>query len=227
MSVVIVAGMPDEKRVLTNALKPGTLILSGTDKLKLPELVPSTCTRLVCLGVCGGLAPDLVVPDVAMATAVLDRAGAGMPTDPEWNAAATSAAAFFGIKLHPVPYYSSGLMDEADTKAQRAALFAKYGAHAIDDESRYVVAEAVRRGVPFNVVRPLSDDWSETLPLSSTGPIMNRDGSANIEFLLRSIGQDQGQDSVSLFRVAIDYSRSLDVLEALAKALASLIASEA
>ena len=225
MSTVIVAGMPDEKRILTAAL-PGTLILSGTDKLDLPKLVPDTCTRLVCLGVCGGLAPDLVVPDIALATAVIDHAGAGMPTDPAWNKSATFDALTNGITLHPVPYYSSGLFDEADTKEQRAFLFKRYGVHAIDDESRYVVTEAVRRGIPFNVVRPLSDDWRETLPLSSTGPIMNKDGSANIDYLLRSIGQDQGQDSVSLFQVATDYGKSLDALEALAKALADLIRGE-
>ena len=149
-----------------------------------------------------------------------------MPTDPGWNQAAISYATKVGLKLHPVPYYSSGLFDEADTKEQRAFLFKRYGVHAIDDESRYVVAEAVRRGIPFNVVRPLSDDWRETLPLSSTGPIMNKDGSANIDYLLRSIGQDQGQDSVSLFQVATDYGKSLDALEALAKALADLIRGE-
>ena len=223
MTTVVVCGMPDELRVLTRALAPGTLILSGTDKLSLPKLVPDTCTRLVCMGVCGGLSPDLVVPDIALATAVIDHAGAGMPTDPEWNKAAISAASKVGLILHPVPYYSSGLFDEADTEQQRAAMFKKYGAHAIDDESRFVVAEAVRRGVPFNVVRPLSDDWSETLPLSATGAIMNKDGSADIEYLLRTLGQDQGADSVSLFRVALDYGKSLDALESLAKTLATLI----
>ena len=224
MKTGVVCGMPDERRILTKALRPGTVILSGTDKLSLPtNKLLDGCTRLVCMGVCGGLAPDLVVPDIALATAVLDHAGAGMPTDPGWNSAAISYAAKAGLKLHPVPYYSSGMMDEADTQSQRAYLFKKYGTHAIDDESRYVVAEAVRRGIPFNVVRPLSDDWRETLPLSSTGPIMNRDGSANIDYLLRSLGQDQGAESVSLFQVASDYGRSLDALESVAAALSDLI----
>jgi hypothetical protein len=224
MTTVVLCGMPDEVRVLTNALHPGTLILSGTDKLNLPKLVPDTCTRLVCTGVCGGLAPDLVVPDIALATAVIDHAGTGMPTDPDWNKAATFYAARAGLTLHPVPYYSSGLFDEADTVGQRAAMFKKYGTHAIDDESRYVVAEAVRRKIPFNVVRPLSDDYRDTLPLMARGKIMNPDGSANIPYLFSALGQDQGNGAESVFTVAANYHKSLEALEALAKALASLIA---
>ena len=224
MSTVIVVGMPDELRVLTNALAPGTLILSGTDKLSLPKLIPDTCTRIVCAGVCGGLSPDLVVPNVALATAVIDHAGVGVPTDPAWNSRAIAALTAAGIVPHAVPYYSSGLFDEADTTDQRAALFKKYGAHAIDDESRFVVAEAARRGVPFNVVRPLSDDYRDTLPLMARGKIMNPDGSANISYLLTALGQDQGDGAELVFTVAYNYGLSISALEAVAKALAKLIA---
>jgi hypothetical protein len=224
MTAVIVCGMPDEKRVLTNALWPGTLILSGTDKLNLPKLIPTSCTRIISMGLCGGLAQGLSVADTAVAVTVVDQAGSMATTDEAWNKRAIVAASIHLITLHEVPYYSSGIMDEADSQIQRAAMFKKYGAHAIDDETRYVVAEAAARNIPFNVVRPLSDDWTETLPLSATGAIMNKDGSADIEYLLRSLGQNQGLDSVSLFRVATDYSKSLNALEAVAKALTDLIA---
>ncbi len=223
MTTVVLCGMPSEKETLAKAF-PGTLVLSGTDKLNLPGLIPDACTRIVSMGVCGGLSPDLSVPDVALATAVVDHAGAGMPTDPAWNASATAAARAAGIALHPVPYYSSGLFDEADTVDQRTAMYKRYGTHAIDDESRFVVAEAVRRKVPFNVVRPLSDDYRDTLPLMARGKIMNPDGSANIPYLLTALGQDQGEGAESVFTVAANYRRSLEVLEALAKALAGLIA---
>ena len=224
MTTVIVCGMPDERKVLTKALGPGTLILCGTDKLNLPKLIPDSCTRIISSGLCGGLSPDLVVADVALATDVVDRVGDHATPDYAWNASAVVAAAKAGISLHQVPYYSSGLLDEADSQVQRATMFQKYKAHAIDDETRYVVAEAASRKIPFNVVRPLSDDWSETLPLSATGAVLNKAGDADIEYLLRTLGQDQGADSVSLFRVALDYGKSLDALEAVAKALAGLIA---
>jgi hypothetical protein len=72
----------------------------------------------------------------------------------------------------------------------------------------------------------LSDDYRAKLPLLATGNIMNPDGSANIPYLLSALGQDQGEGSESVFKVIDDYRQSLDALEAVAKALADLIASE-
>jgi len=50
------------------------------------------------------------------------------------------------------------------------------------------------------------------------------DGSPNLAYLATALGEDQGEGSESVFQVAADYKRSLDALEALAKALAPLIA---
>ena len=225
MTAVIVCGMPDEKRILTAAL-PGVMVLSGTDKLALPALVPEVCTRLIGMGVCGGLSPNLVVPQIAMATTVSHKTGPAALADFDWNARAAATVRPAGITLHPVAYYSDGLQNEANDPGQRAALFAKYGAEAIDDELRFVVAEAAGRGIPFNSVRPLSDDYRAKLPLLATGNIMNPDGSANIAYLLSALGQDQGDGAESVFKVVDDYRQSLDALAVLAKALRDLIASE-
>jgi len=223
MTSVVVCGMPDEARILSAAL-PDIQVLSGTDKLNLPALVQPSCTRLIGMGVCGGLSPDLVVPQVALATTVSAKTGPAAICDFDWNARAAEAGQRAGIVLHPVAYYSDGLQNEANDPGQRAALFAKYGAHAIDDELRFVVAEAQRRGIPVNSARPLSDDYSAKLPLLATGKIMNPDGSPNLAYLATALGEDQGEGSESVFQVAADYKRSLDALEALAKALAPLIA---
>ncbi len=218
-STVVVCRMPDEQRILSRSL-PGVLVLSGDAVMRLPEFVPPTCTRLLCMGVCGGLAPDLAVADAALAVTVVDQAGTVAAADAAWNADAIVAARKAGVALHPVPYYSSGLEDEADTREQRAALLAKYGAHAIDDEARFVVAEAQRRGIPFNVVRPVSDDWRRTLPREARAGIMNADGTTSVKYLLKTL---QLADVPTLTEIAAEYDRSLDALEIVAKALADLI----
>ena len=186
--VVVHCGMPDEKTRLTAALPPGTLILSGEDKLNLSNLVPRDCTRIISMGLCGGLSPDLKVPDVAIATSVVDRAGSKALTDWNWAHAAADRLTAAKIVGKFVPYYSSGLFDEADETPQRASLYSKYGAKAIDDETRYTVAFAQVRGISFNVVRPLSDAYDDNLPLMARGKIMRPDGSPTWTYLCLCLG---------------------------------------
>jgi hypothetical protein len=116
-------------------------------------------------------------------------------------------------------------MDEADNAAQRAAIFKKYGAKAIDDETRYAAALAQERGIRLGVIRSVSDDWTETLPLAATGPIMNQDGSANLGYLLRAIAGEPALQTVDLLKVAWDYKTSLNTLEYAVVALREAILS--
>jgi len=217
---VILCGMPEEKEVLTKAL-PGILILSGTDKLDLPKLVPPTCKRIVSAGLCGGLAPGLGIGAIVVASRLMDQAGKTDSPDPTWNTAIVAAAAVAGIGVSPVDYYSSGILDQADSAVQRAAMFAKYGTRAIDDESRYVAALAARLNIKFGVFRSVSDDWTETLPLAATGAIMNKNGSANVDYLLWALAQKPGQVP-QLLKIASDFNKSLDTLGAAATACRSL-----
>jgi hypothetical protein len=222
MTFAIHCGMPDEKTRLQRVF-PGTVpIFSGVDKFRLPELVSASCRLIVNMGVCGGLAPPLKVADVAAANSIVDKAGAVIDLRSKPLADCVAAAALKGIKISSVPWYSSGLLDEADTKTQRAAIYNKYPPHpmAIDDESRFTVAFAQARTIPCLIIRPLSDDWTETLPLECRGAIMNSDGSANVEYLLQTF---QLVDTGRLLQIAADYNKSLDALEAVAKAIAPVL----
>lgn len=230
---VILCGMPSERARLTAAL-PRNVVLSGQDKLSLDTLVPPSCNRVISMGLCGGLAPPLVVPCVALATTVTD--GKVMwACDRKWAFAVQDLASSLNpdasaadplphgwmVGLDAVPWYSSGVLDLADTVPQRATLHASSGANAIDDETYYAAVLCARRGIRLNVARPLSDDYSETLPLAARGAIMSADGSANIEYLMQQLGSEPALQTLDLFRVLSDYLSSLDALGALAGALAS------
>jgi hypothetical protein len=232
MSTVILCGMPEEKEVLTKAL-PGLLVLSGTDKLNLPKLVPPDCKRIVSMGLCGGLAPSmpgapLNVGSCVVASSVEDKGGLVSIPDTDWNNRAIKAATAGHVVVAAVHYFSSGVMDQADSAVQRAALYGKYGAKAIDDETRYAAAlVASRGGMAFNVLRAISDDWTETLPLAATGAILNKDGSVNISYLLWSLAQSTTSQSdpaaTSLFTVAHDFMKSLDALSTVAIAVRGVL----
>jgi hypothetical protein len=241
MSTVILCGMPEEKEVLTKAL-PGLLVLSGTDKLNLPKLVPPDCKRIVSMGLCGGLAPSM--PDIPLnvgscvvASSVEDKGGLVSIPDTNWNSRAIKAAAAGKIVVSPVHYFSSGVLDQADSAVQRTALYGKYGAKAIDDETRYAAALVASRlltsrngDMSFNVLRAISDDWTETLPLAATGAILNKDGSVNISYLLWSLAQSgMSQNSApgtSLFTIAVDFVKSLDALSTVASAVRGVLADD-
>lgn len=221
MSTVILCGMPDEKRVLQNAL-PGIAVLSGTDKLNLEQLVPPDCSRIVVAGLFGGLAPGIKVGDVCVASTIADKAGAVFACDARWNDAIIAAGKVAGLSFAAAPWYSSGLLGEADTVEQRSAIFQRYGAKAIDDEARFAVALAIDRGIACNDFRACSDDWRMTLPAEARGAIMNADGSPNIAYLMTTLKID---DVPTLLKIADDYRKSLDALDAAARACRAVFAS--
>lgn len=226
MSVTILCGMPAEAKVISSVF-PDLLVLSGAAKLKLPSIVPADCSTIVSVGLCGGLAAGLPVGAVAAASTVVDRAGAIQRCDLKWTSAVVDAGADAGLKLGPVPWYSSGLMDEANSAEQRKAIFLKFGAKAIDDESRYAGALAKQRGIRLGVLRSVSDDFTETLPLAATGPIMNADGSADLDYLLRSIATEPIYQTVDLGKVGLDYAKSLATLERALKVVREAFLSQA
>lgn len=209
---VILCGMPEEKEVLAGVFKT-TLILSGTDKLNLPSLLPGDCERIIVSGLMGGLARGVPVGGVCAAKTVVDKSGSVYTCDALWNGKVIAAGRAANLEFGLVPWYSSGLLDEADSAAQRAAINAKYGADCIDDEVRYAIAVAQERGIPCVDFRSCSDDWTETLPLAATGAIMNQDGSANLGYLFRSIAAEPAYQTVDLFQIGLDFQKSLSTLE--------------
>jgi hypothetical protein len=212
MSTVILVGMPEEKEILTGAF-PTTLVLSGTDKLSLPKLVPPDCTRIVVSGLFGGLAPGIPVGGICAATTIVDRGEIVFVCDQVWNDAVVAAGKAAGLQFGCVPWYSSGIMDQADTASQRAYLHKKYGVGAIDDEARFAVALANARHIQCNDFRSCSDDYTETLPLAARGAIMNSDGSANISYLLHEIATEPAYQTLDLIKIGWDFGTSLHTLE--------------
>lgn len=212
MSITFLCGMPSEKDVLQRVF-PGFLVLSGTDKLNLSLLVPNNCTRIVVSGLFGGLAPGIPVGGVCLANEIVDQAGDLFTCDPEWNLNVTRASKFGRMSFGLVKWYSSGILDQADTALQRKAIFEKYDAKAIDDEARYAVAEAKRRHIACNEIRSCSDDYSETLPMAARGAIMTASGGVDYSYLLKEILSEPAYQTVDLVKIGMDFGKSLATLE--------------
>ena len=225
----ILCGMPSEVSVL-NASFPANPVHGGTAKGNLASLVPPSCKRIISMGLGGGLSPRIKIATGAVATVVTDGAGNDFACDSTWNDMVSDVASA-AIRDLDAPWargflqcrwYSSGIMDEADTAPQRADLLAKTWAWGIDDETHAAALFCKERGLALNVLRFCSDDYSETLPLAARGAIMNADGSANIEYLLQELASEGIIQDADLFKIAADFNSSLAALQQATQAIAGV-----
>jgi hopanoid-associated phosphorylase len=115
---------------------------------------------LVSFGLCGALAPELDVGQLAMATAVLTAEGQ-LATDEALSNRLTS-------RLRGV---ARGLFAGSDAivpdPPRKAALRQTSGAIATDMESHIAAQAAAHAGVPFAVLRAVSDRADEALPAAA------------------------------------------------------------
>ena len=229
MKLVVVCGMPSEAAVIKAAL-PGALVLSGTAKNNLDALVPRDATHIASVGLCGGLEPSVAVPDVCLASNVVDDTGHVYPVTPLWTFSLLSAIRTASVdndvraltqptwaqRARRMPWYSDGKFGDADTADKRAALWKKSGAWCIDDETIFVARFAHDWKLPFAVLRTVSDSATETLPPAAREAIVNPNGSPDIAKVFAAIRQESFADTLDLLKVAADFNAALAVLQAAA-----------
>jgi hypothetical protein len=233
ITVAILCGMTSERECLHAAFAryPNVAIYSGEDRLFLPRLVPTTVTRIIDMGLGGGLGPPdphgyvLQVPDVVSATTLSDKRGDLIDVDSLWMDHAIQHAHSAGTDVHKMPYYSDGEFNESNMKAQREHIHAISANHALamSDETRFAAALAQRRGIEFGVWRVMSDVWPTTLPPAARGAILNSDGSVNIIDLATSLATDPEQIQ-ALIKLAKDGIASIEALGKSASAAAAVLA---
>ncbi len=152
-------GMVSEAKLLAGC--DARVMIGGGQARRLEAELEAELTAgalgVLSFGLCGALDPGLGVPDLVIASAVVTDSGS-IPTDRAW--AQRLSAALPGAKFGVV-----AARDEMapDVKA-KAELRQATGALAVDMESHIVAALARRHGVPFAVLRAVSDTAAHTLP---------------------------------------------------------------
>lgn len=202
--ITVLTGMTDEAEILADT--PGLTVLCGpADRANLRALVPPGTQGLVSFGVCGGLSPKLQVHDLVFGTAVTNGT-VTLRADREWF---YTMAGHLTFPHHGAPVYSTG-QEGGNTPAERHHLFSEYGTWTIDDESFAVATVAAELGIPFAVVRSVSDDYLEPIP-AAIANATNPDGSCNFKAVLAAIEADRDL-LFELPRVAINFGRALGTL---------------
>jgi nucleoside phosphorylase len=166
LPILIVSALPEEMTVLRRKFRrDDRLVLAVTGsgpkraERRLTDLLDRTSyAGVIGIGVAGSLAPDLRVGDLVVAREVRD--GIHRIQDPEaaWAVAAEAAGAFpcTCVSVATVVSSASGKAVLARDVAGRPA--------TVDCESATWGRIAASRGLPFAILRVISDAFEETLP---------------------------------------------------------------
>jgi hopanoid-associated phosphorylase len=166
---------------------------------------------VVSFGLCGALDPALAVGDVVIADGVL-FGGARHATDSAWTAALYGA----------LPSARRGDMASGDvivaSAAAKAALRRATGAVAVDMESHAVARAAAAAGIPFAVVRVVSDGAASALPRAAQAGF-KADGEPDVAAVIRALAA-RPWELPALIRTALDAEKAFKSLAWAATALA-------
>lgn len=213
--ILVATGFTREVKTIAG---PGIHAVAGGGSAELLEtaleaLAPGAA-GIASYGLCGALHDDLRIGDWVVGTRL---AGAvDMPCDPAW--ARALAARLPGARLGG--FFADGRM--IDTVAEKRALGVAHDALAVDMESHVAARVAARHGLPFAIVRIVSDEAGHLLPHAIT-VCMRLDGSLHIAEMLKSLAADPGQIG-DVAKTMTQFARGFRGLKAGAKLLGERVA---
>jgi adenosylhomocysteine nucleosidase len=206
-TVLIVCGLKREAAVFAG---PGALSAYGdgpTLRSKLDELADRPLRMVVSFGMCGGLDPTLRCGDVVLGTEVVSGRESVTP-----DAALTQALKRRLVEGGERPILGRIAAVDAPvlTREEKSALRNATGAAAVDMESLAAGHFARARGVPFAILRAVSDSANRDLPplaLAAVDPTGGVNIGAVIRELIRSRSQLRG-----LIAAAVDSAAAIRAL---------------
>lgn len=180
------------------------------------QLAPKV-SHLISWGTAAGLSRDLEPGGLLLPDLVLDKNGTEYITDSIFKNQI--------LKLLPNNLsYEFGLLCEStnilkDAK-EKKAFGKKFNAMGCDMESATIAKLAKQRGIPFNAIRVISDDYKTSIPKSVFSSI-NEDGDFNIrKFFLQLIRRPK--DIIQIIHLGKNFRQAKKTMLELKKALLKL-----
>jgi adenosylhomocysteine nucleosidase len=160
MTLGVVTGLQSEAKLVAGL--PLRVISGGgqaeVTRRKIDTLIAQGVRGLISFGIAGGLDPALHTGDLVISATVVDAEGQHYAGSPAWLEQA----------LGLLPSCAAGHVYAGDriveTTAEKHRLFTTCNALAADMESHHMARAAERHGLPFLVIRAVSDTARETLP---------------------------------------------------------------
>jgi adenosylhomocysteine nucleosidase len=200
--VLAVTGLMAEARIV--ARSPHTMAVAGggqAGRLErlIKQAITKDCRGLISFGMAAGLKLELRPGACLIGSEVVDENG-HHPANDVWIARLKERlgqAAQVGI---------AGVDQPLTTPAQKQALLEATGAAGADMESHVAARAAAEHGLPFAVLRVVSDPAQLAIPPAAVAG-MREDGSIDVVAVVRSLANERGQ-LPQLMRVAADAARA-------------------
>lgn len=143
---------------------------------------------VLSFGLAGGLAPDLRSGDVVLASHVFEQSERHDVHD-VWHSSILSASqSTMRVRHGAITGHDVVIARAAD----KAALHAGSGAVAVDMESHIAALYARKHGLPFAIIRVISDPVTRSLPPVASDAL-KPDGNIDMSKILKGIARNPGQ----------------------------------
>jgi adenosylhomocysteine nucleosidase len=202
--ILVATGLQREARIVAG---PGVLAVPGGGMAARLEAALTAeaahAEGIISFGLAGALAPELRAGDCVIATGIVDADG-HHPTDSTWS----------GVLRAQLAGARAGRLFASDamllTRAAKAAVRVRTEALAADMESHLAARVAARFGLPFAVVRAISDPADRDLPTAVTVG-MRPDGGMAIWPVIGALARRPGE-LPALIRTAREAERAFRTL---------------
>ncbi len=202
--VVVATGFNREVATLR---QPGIVVVAGGgDPVGLRtgiERAAAGAAGIVSYGMTGALVDGLAIGDWVIG----DRLAGAIDLDCDAAWAAALLARLPGARRGG--FYADGRM--IDTVAEKLALGDRHRCLAVDMESHVAAAVAVERGLPFAIVRCISDGARHLLPHAITVS-MRADGGVDAKAMLRSLAARPAQVA-DVARTTAGFAKAIKALK--------------
>lgn len=208
--IAVICGLKSEAQAVAASVDESKIRVgvSGADAQRAEEIARRFCEAgaraVISVGVSGGLDPSLKPGDLIIGDKVVTEDGSVFTADNNLlrslNPALSRESGNPGMSANMDPRFRGddrrereaaatiasivGADDIIDSAEQKAALFQKYGAVAVDMESHGAARAAAEAGVPFLAIRAIADPADRALPKAALGAVAP-DGSTRV---LKTLG---------------------------------------
>lgn len=210
--IAVICGLKSEAAVVRAAAPAGKVRIgvSGANAKRAEDVAARFCREgaraVISIGVSGGLSPHLATGDLVLGDAVRTKSGEEFFASRSLIASLEMAGLTVAMQ-HAALFGSDTIIASAREKAR---LFERYGAAAVDMESHGAARAARTAGVPFAAVRAIADPASRALPPAALNAV-TPDGGTRVVSVLLECAKAPGQFP-ALLQLGSDSNKALKSL---------------